>query len=182
VLQPVYRYEAFCLIWEALQCKKSSGLCAHTVSKALSCFLYPFVIDSFICSIKISGKECMWAIGVRGGGRGGRPPPLSWKISGQTLFSGQMQVAQKSWMIKNISIQWKISGPLCFSRQAQVAQKSWVIKIYIQYSEFRTHFVFQGKRKLLKNPECKSIFNTVKIFRANCVFQGKRKLLKNPEW
>jgi len=44
--------------------------------------------------------------------------------SDQTLFSGQAQVAQKSWMIKNISIQLKISRQFCF----------------------------QGKRKLLKNP------------------------------
>jgi len=50
----------------------------------------------------------------------------TWKISGQALFSGQAQVAQKSWMIKNISIQWKIQG----------------------------NPVFEGKRKLLKNPEC----------------------------
>jgi len=42
------------------------------------------------------------AIGVRGGGSGGRPPPQAWKISGLTLFSGQALVAQKSWMIKNI--------------------------------------------------------------------------------
>jgi len=35
---------------------------------------------------------------------GGRPPP-GLKNSGQTLFSGQAQVAQKSWKIKNISIQ-----------------------------------------------------------------------------
>jgi len=41
------------------------------------------------------------------------------------MFSGQAQVAQKSWMIKDInSIHW-IQGKLCF----------------------------QGQRKLLKNPE-----------------------------
>ena len=51
----------------------------------------------------------------------------------QLCFSGQAQVAKKSWMLKVHSIQWKISG------QTQVAQKSWIWK-YIQYSEY-----FQGK-------------------------------------
>ena len=78
---------------------------------------------------------------------------LQIKISGQTLFSGQTQVAQKSWMIKNTWIQWKFSGQLCFSGQAQVDQISCLIKIYIQYSQLRANSVFQGKRKLLKNPE-----------------------------
>jgi len=35
-------------------------------------------------------------IGVRGGGSWGAAAPLSLKFSGQTLFSGQAQVAQKS--------------------------------------------------------------------------------------
>jgi len=57
-------------------------------------------------------------------------PPLAWKFSGQTMFWGQAEVVQKSWIIKNIySIQW-IQGTLCFSRQAQVAQKSWTVKTF----------------------------------------------------
>jgi len=43
---------------------------------------------------KISGVQC----------GGGRPPPRL-KNSGQTLFSGLAQVAQKSWKMKNISKQ-----------------------------------------------------------------------------
>jgi len=39
-------------------------------------------------------------IGVRGGGAVGAAAPTAWKISGQALFSGQAQVAQKSWMTK----------------------------------------------------------------------------------
>jgi len=58
--------------------------------------------------------------------RGKRPTPQAWKISGQTRFSGQAQVNQKSWLIKHISLQWKIPGQLCFSGQAQVAQNSWM--------------------------------------------------------
>ena len=84
-------------------------------------------------------------------------------------------------MIKNIySIQWKISGQLCFSGQAQVAQKSWTIKIYIQYSEnIQGKLCVQGKRKLLKILDDKKyIFNTVKIFRAiwSCskILSGKK--------
>jgi len=48
---------------------------------------------------------------------------------------------------------WKISGQTLFSGQAQVAQKSWMIKIYTHYSNFRAHSVFQGKSNFLKNPE-----------------------------
>jgi len=36
------------------------------------------------------------SIGVEG--VGGAADPLSWKSSGQLCFSGQAQVAQKSWM------------------------------------------------------------------------------------
>jgi len=61
--------------------------------------------------------------------------------------SGQAQVAQKSWIIKNTySVQWiqvkrkLLKNPEC--------------KKYIQCSEnFLGNSVFQGKRYLLKNPE-----------------------------
>jgi len=78
-------------------------------------------------------------------------------------------------MIKNTySTQWKIPGQLCLSGQAQVAQKSWIIKntYSVAYSKFRAHSVFQGKRKLLKNPECKNVFNTVKNSRATLFFRA----------
>ena len=74
------------------------------------------------------------------------------KNSGQTLFLGQAQVAQKFWKTKTISIQWKISGQIQFFRARAGCSKFWMIKIYIHYSEFRAHPVFQGKHKLLKNP------------------------------
>jgi len=62
-----------------------------------------------ILNLKVFGHGIRTRIGVRGGGRGGRPPPRAWKISGQA------QVAQKSWMTKNTcSIQWKIPGQLFF--------------------------------------------------------------------
>jgi len=57
---------------------------------------------------------------------GGRPPGL--KNLGQTPFSGQAQVAQKSWKIKNISIQWKISGQILFFRASAGRSKFWMIK------------------------------------------------------
>jgi len=44
--------------------------------------------------------------------------------SGQALFSGQAQVAQKSSMIKIFQYSEKYQGHSCFSGQAQVAQKS----------------------------------------------------------
>jgi len=47
-------------------------------------------------------------------GSAGRPPPRAWKISGQTLFSGQAQVAQKSWMIKNFQYSvYSLGGDPC---------------------------------------------------------------------
>jgi len=85
---------------------------------------------------------------------GGRPPGL--KNSGQTLFSRQAKVAQKSWKINNISMQWKISGQILFFRASAGFSKFWMI-IYIQYSEFRAHSVFQGKQS------CSNILN-VKIY------------------
>jgi len=39
--------------------------------------------------------------------------------SEQTMFSGQAQVAEKTWVIKNISIQWKISRHTLFSGQGE---------------------------------------------------------------
>jgi len=94
-------------------------------------------------------------IGVRDGGLGnGRSPVLkNFRASaccskilndkkyifntvnlGQTLFSGQAQVAQKSWMIKNISIQWKISGQLIFQGKRRLIKNPEWWKIYIQFS------------------------------------------------
>ena len=55
-------------------------------------------------------------------GSGGAAARPAWNISGQTMFSGQAQPAEKSWMMKNISIQW-IQGTLCFARQAQSCSK-----------------------------------------------------------
>ena len=137
---------------------------------------------------------------TRRGAEGAAAPPRAWKISGQTLFSGQPQVAQKPWIIKYISVQWKIPGQLFFmaspscskilnkkntfnivnsghllflSEQAQVVQNSWII-IYIRYTKFREPSVFQGKRKLLKISECKEHIPYSKKFQGNSVFQDKR--------
>jgi len=51
--------------------------------------------------------------GVQGGGG---QPPLRLEKFRQTLFSGQAQLAQKSCLIKNISIQGKILGQILFFR------------------------------------------------------------------
>jgi len=53
------------------------------------------------------------------------------KIFRETLFSGQAQVAQKSWKQKVYSLQWKFSEQLCY---------------------------FQAKRKLLQNRELRKKF------------------------
>ena len=105
-------------------------------------------------------------MGVRGGVSAA---PRARKVPGQTLFSGQAQVAQKSWMIKNTySIQWKNSRATLFFRASASCSKILNGKRYIRYSEnFQGKLCFQGKRKLLKIVNVKSIFNTVKIFRAS---------------
>ena len=128
---------------------------------------------------------------------------MQWKIWGQA------QVAQKLWMLKNISIQWKNSGQTlffrasakllknpewwniqysekfqgnCFSGEAQVDQKSWMKK-YIKYSESRAHFVFQGKRKLLKNPECEKYIQYSEKFQSKLSFSGQVKVAqKSSRW
>ena len=53
---------------------------------------------------------------------------IQWKYSGQTLFFWASASCSNILNVKAYSIQWKISGNLCFSGQAQVAQKSWMIK------------------------------------------------------
>ena len=116
---------------------------------------------------------------TRRGGRRGRPPPRTWKISGQTLFSGHALVAQKSWMIENISIQWKIPGQLCFSGQVQVAQKSWMIKnTYSIQSKIRGQLSFRACASCSKILHVKNIFHTVKVFKASVVAQ-KSWMVKN---
>ena len=100
------------------------------------------------------------------------------KCSGirEHCFSGQAQVAQKSWKIKNIWQQWKIQGKLCFSGQAQVGQESWMTKsIFNTWKNFREISVFRASgicSKILKNNKYCS---TVKNFRPNSVNQGKRR-------
>ena len=57
-----------------------------------------------------------------------------------------------------------------FLGQAQVAQKSWIVKnIFNTAKNFREN-CFQGKCKLLKMLNVKSIFTTVKISRATLFF------------
>jgi len=77
-----------------------------------------------------------------GVGEGGRPPGLK-NFRANSVFRA-LQVAQKFWMIKNISIQWKSPGQL----------------------------YFLGKCKLLTTPDNKKyIFNTVKNSRATLLFR-----------
>jgi len=49
-------------------------------------------------------------------GVGGAAAPPRLENAGQTLFSGQAQLAQKSCMTKNISVQEKILGQSLFFR------------------------------------------------------------------
>jgi len=60
-------------------------------------------------------------------------------------FQGKRKVAQKSWMVKNISIQWKISGQLCFSGKARVTQKSWMQNVYSIHWKFSGQLCFSAQ-------------------------------------
>ena len=73
------------------------------------------------CPTKFPMSIVLYIGAPRRGGVEGRCP-LTWKISGQTLFSGQTQVAQKSRMQQNISVQWKILGQLFFRASASYSK------------------------------------------------------------
>ena len=144
------------------------------------------------------------SIGVRGGGSWGAAAPLSWIISGQTLFSGQAQDAQKSWMIKNILIQWKIWERLVFStasascskilndkkyfnivqifratlffRASASSSKILNVKIYSLYWKISGQTLFLGQAQAAqKSWTVKNVFNAVENSTANSDFQGKVK-------
>ena len=90
------------------------------------------------------------SIGVRGGGSEGSraaAPPVLKNFRANSVFRASASCS-KILNEKCISIQWKISGQLCFSGQAQVAQKSWMIKnIFNTVENFTANSVFQGKVK-----------------------------------
>ena len=71
---------------------------------------------------------------------------------------------------KYIQYSKNFQGKLCFSGQAQVAQKSWIVKnMFNAVKNFRGNSVFQGKRKLLKNPEYKKYIHYSENFQSNSV-------------
>ena len=104
--------------------------------------------------------------------RRGAPSPRAWKFSGQTQFSGQAQVAQKSWMIKYISIQWKIPGQLCFQGKRKLL-KNPECKKYIQYSEFMATLFFRASASCSKILNGKKYIQCSEKFQGNSVFSGQ---------
>ena len=140
--------------------------------------------------------------GVRGGGSAA-PPGL--KKSRQTLFSGQAQVAQKSWKIfkyrkiirANSVFQGKRNlfkilnnkkyifntvnaGQTLFFRASASSSKFLKVKKCIVNTVNSGHTLFfRASASCSKILNVKSISNAVKNFRANSVFQGKRKVAQN---
>ena len=109
--------------------------------------------------------------------------PYSEIFQGKLCFSGQALVAQKSWMIKYISITVKNPRATLFFRTSASYSKLLYDKKYI----FNTvkisgqTLVFRASASCSKFLNDKIYLNTVKNSRANTVFQGKRKLLKKSE-
>jgi len=126
---------------------------------------------------------------------------IQWKIPGKLCLSGQAQVTQKSWMIKNTySIQWKNSRATLFFRASTTCSKFWMWKVcsiqwkisgqtlffrarascseilnnkqYIQYSEnFQGNSVFSGQAQVAQKSW------TVKKFSIQCIFTWKPSVL-----
>jgi len=96
-------------------------------------------------------------------------------MSGQLCFSGQAQVAQKSWMIKNTcSIQWKISGKLCFSGQAHAncSKIQNVKSIFNRAKHFWATLFFRANASCSKILNDKKYSTTVKNSRATLFFRA----------
>jgi len=108
-------------------------------------------------------------VGIRGGvTEGGRPPTRAWTFSGQTLFSVQVQVARKSWMIQNISIQWKIPGQFCFHGKCKFLQNlEWQKVFSIQGKSSGHTLFFRASTSCSNILNVKIIFNTVNILRTS---------------
>jgi len=105
---------------------------------------------------------------TRRGDGGGRPPTRAWTFSGQTLFSVQVQVARKSWMIQNISIQWKIPGQFCFHGKCKFLQNlEWQKVFSIQGKSSGHTLFFRASTSCSNILNVKIIFNTVNIFRTS---------------
>ena len=142
-------FEGKCNFWSAVQKQHHPILCPW--------FLDTGKHHNNFCWIKINlvippptYKYDQWHI-RRGGAAA--PPSPGLKISGQTLFSGQAQVAQKSWKINNISIQWNISGQILFLRVSAGCSKFWRIKNIYIHSELQTEQLVTCTKPILKKKE-----------------------------
>jgi len=77
-------------------------------------------------------------------------------ISGHPQFFRASASCSKILCVKSTFNTVKNSRATVFSGQAQVAQNSWIIKNILNTEKnFRAPSVFQGKRKLFKKSECK---------------------------
>ena len=113
----------------------------------------------------------------QGVGEGGIP--LGLKISGQTLFSGQAQVAQKSWKDKKyFNTVKKFRANSVFQGKSRLF-KILIDKKYIFNTVNSGHTLFfRSSTSCSKVLKGKKYFNTVKSFRATPFFRA-RKLFKN---
>ena len=94
---------------------------------------------------------------------------IQWKFSGQLCFSGQAQVAQRSWMIKNMySIQWKNSGNAVFFKASASCSKILNPKAYPLQWKFSGQTLF-----FRSSASCSKILNVKKCIQYSEKFKGK---------
>ena len=126
--------------WDVFLWKNS---CGHQGFMSFS-KLFKLCTHARITKYKLHEKAVAYE--TWGAGRAAAPPGL--KKSGQTLFSGQAQVAQISWKIKNISLQWKISGQILFFRASAGYSKFWMIKNIHSIQQIQGTLCFSGQAQV----------------------------------
>ena len=98
---------------------------------------------------------------------------ILWKNSRETLFFRASTTCSKFWMWKVCSIQWKNSGQTLFFRESASCSKILNNEKYIQYSKKFQGKLFSGQSQVVKNPKCKKYIQYSDKFQGNSVFSGQ---------
>jgi len=108
------------------------------------------------------------------------------KFQGNSVFSGQAQVTQKSWMIKNTYlIQWKFQGNSVFQGKRNLVKILNVKSMFHTVDNSGQTLFFRASASCSKIPNDKKYFNAVKNFRATLFFRASTscsKILNNKKY